>query len=467
MSPPVTGPVAGPACAPADLATLTGIRSGKPSYYPAYLSSTERLERVIHALDRISRALVRTVEGPGTLVRSVVQAAADHLSAECVLFAVADGALPDAELRHLVVGPDGGEVADLDALPETVRTHLRAARAGTLHLHPPHAVAQHIHVPVTLDGQVVGAFVAWAGPARDIDATDLSVLRILAGQTAAALLNSSLFQRSEQLYAEASRQADDLAARHAELQRTQEQLLAAQQRELLDSERHRIARELHDSVTQYALSAGMHIEVCRAEVADPGLRERLQVAKDLTRSAVEQLRSAIYALNRTGVDDRATLPAMLSELATVHLPDELRVDVRVEGAPAALPGEAEQSLLRVAGEALFNTAMHARATRAVVRLAYRGDRLVLSVADDGSGDPETVRRTLRLTSAGDLDGRHRGLANMAARARQLGGAFTVRRARLGGLGAGLGPAARADGRRTARAAARPGRPRRSPWLTPC
>ncbi len=440
----MTGRTRPEACSPAgaDLETLTGIRSGKGSFYPEYRSSAERLERVIQAMDRISGALVRTMEGPGTLVRSVVRATAEHLAADCVLFALSEGSLPDAELRHLVVGPDGEEITDHDELPDGVRNHLESIRVGRLDLHETATPAPrgHIHVPVTLDGGVVGAFVAWAGRGHDIDATDESVLRILTGQTAAALQNSALYQRSEQLlerseqlYAETSRHADELAARNAELQRTQEQLLAAQQRELLDSERHRIARELHDSVTQYALSAGMQIEMCRSEVDDQGLREHLDTAKSLTRSAVEQLRSAIYALNHTGAADRATLPAMLEQLATVHLPDELQVDVRVQGSPVALPGEMEQSLLRVAGEALFNTAVHAAADRAVVRLSYRGRRLVPSVADDGCGDPEAVRRSLRVAAAGDLDGRHRGMANMQDRARELGGTLTVRRARLGGL----------------------------------
>jgi signal transduction histidine kinase len=87
----------------------------------------------------------------------------------------------------------------------------------------------------------------------------------------------------------------------------------------------------------------------------------------------------------------------------------------------------------VAGEALFNAAVHAEATVAVVRLAYRKDRLVLSVSDDGTGDPEHVRRSLRVAAAGDLDGSHRGLVNMADRAREIGGTLRIRRAPQGGI----------------------------------
>ncbi|WP_433785926.1 MadS family sensor histidine kinase [Actinomycetospora sp. CA-101289] len=426
-----------------DLDQLTGIRSGKPSFYVEYLASAERLRRVIHALDRISRALVRTTEGPGTLVRAVAEAAADHLTAHWVVFALADGALPEAAPRHLVLGPVGDEVdADDPVVPPWVSAHLRGVRSGAGHRHgadaepaPGHHAQDphHLHVPVHLDGDVVGEIVAWTGAERAIDATDASVLRVLAGQTAAALQNSALHQRTMRLYGEASRHAEDLAARNEQLQRTRDALTVARQREVLDSERHRIARELHDSVTQYALSAGMQIEVVRSEMRDERQRERLETAKALTRRAVEQLRSAIYALHHSGDRGRQSLPAMLEELSTVHMPSDLRVEVRIEGRPVALPSAAERSLFRVAGEALFNAAVHAEAGVAVVRLAFRKDRLVLSVSDDGTGDPEHVRRALRVAAAGDLNGSHRGLVNMAERAREIGGTLRIRRSPQGGI----------------------------------
>jgi signal transduction histidine kinase len=256
-------------------------------------------------------------------------------------------------------------------------------------------------------------------------------MHILAGQTASALQNCTLLERSERLYARTARQATDLKARNAELQSTQEALGAARQREVLDDERHRIARELHDSVTQYALSAGMHIEMVRGEVHEPRLLEHLDTAKDLTKRAVEQLRSAIYALNEHESADQ-DLPAMLRQLTTVHMPEELRIDVRIGGEPVPLPSEQEQSLFRIAGEALFNTAMHADASRASIRLAYRPGAVRLTVSDDGRGRPEEVRRCLK-TSALSPSGEHRGLVNMQTRAMEMGGTVTFRRARMGGL----------------------------------
>src|ERR1019366_889486 len=61
-----------------DLEALTGLRSGKRSFYPEYVRSAERLEQAVQALDGISRALVRTAAGPRTLVEWVVRTATAH-----------------------------------------------------------------------------------------------------------------------------------------------------------------------------------------------------------------------------------------------------------------------------------------------------------------------------------------------------------------------------------------------------
>src|SRR5664280_2686444 len=363
------------------LAALTGVRSSKQSYYREYRRTNERMERAVRALDSISRALVRTVEGPRSLIEEVIRAAGEHLQSQWLLLGLAVGAL--VGLHRLESDP---EVADL------------------------------------------------------------SVLRILANQAAVSMHSSQLYQASltlrrhaQQLHDEATQQAHGLAQRDAELLRAERRLIVAGQRELLDAERHRIARELHDSVTQYVLSAGMAVDLCIQDIADMDTThhdvvERLDDAKELTRRAVEQLRSAIYALHHGGWEreDVAGLPELLTEVAIQHRP-HLAVSLRVEGQPFPLGTTVEHSLARVAGEALFNTSVHATATRAIVRLSYTDNQVKLWVSDDGTSDPAQLRRMLRLRKACDVDGRHNGLVNMASRAAELGGTFALRRARLGGL----------------------------------
>jgi signal transduction histidine kinase len=109
------------------------------------------------------------------------------------------------------------------------------------------------------------------------------------------------------------------------------------------------------------------------------------------------------------------------------------VQLRIEGDVVRLTNDADHEIARTVGEALFNVATHAKASRAVVRLRYRADRITVSVADDGTGDPTELSRKLRLERATMVDGRHRGLANMESRVSELGGSLAFRRARLGGV----------------------------------
>jgi signal transduction histidine kinase len=435
----------GPAGRPGgDLEALTGLRSGKRSYYPEYVRSAERLELAVQALDGISRALVRTAAGPRALVEWVVRTAAAHLRADWLLFVVADGVLPAARPRFLAVV--GGELIDDEGrLPAEVHEHLAVLRGRPWEVESHASGQEWVRVSMTLDDEPVGGIAARPSAGLEVAATDRAILRVLANQAAVALHNSFLFHataqlrgQSDQLYDATTRHARDLAARSAELAETQRQLVAVMQRQALDDERHRIARELHDSVTQSVLSVGMIIEVCRAELAGmegpaAKIAERLAPAKDLTRHAAEQLRTAIYALHRPADEAAAPLPVLLQRLSTVHRPINLNVTVILNGHPVALPPQAEQSLLRWSGEALFNAAAHGKATRAQIRLRYGPGGVTLSVSDNGTGDPAQLRRALRLTCTADMSGRHRGLANMMAMAEELGGALSIRRSRAGGI----------------------------------
>jgi signal transduction histidine kinase len=426
-----------------DLATLTGVRSGKRSYYREFQRSNERLHKTVRAMDSIALALVRPVEGPRALIEQVLTVAAEHLQADWMLLALADDALVDSRPRFLALDERGRWYDGIRALPPELRRELRTLR-GTGSCEPAVSDDGWVRVTMTLDGVPVGGLVGRHGLGDSPDDADLAVLRILANQAAVSMHTTDLHQsglvlqrRAQQLYDEVSQQAKDLTVRNDELRAAEQRLRAADQRELLDGERHRIALELHDSVAQSVLSAGLVVDVCRAESAGrpeaADLATQLAGATALIGKATEQLRSVIYALHHArSQDDVASLPDLLQEMANQHQP-HLAVAVRLEGRPTPLGTATEHSLARTAGEALFNVSMHAQATRALVRLRYSLDGVSLFVSDDGTGDPRELRRMLRLSAAGATDGRHRGLANMAARATELGGSLSIRRSRLGGV----------------------------------
>lgn len=425
---------------PADLTRLTGVRSGKYSYYPAFVRSTERMQRTVRAMERISEAVVRTVEGPRGLLEEVARAAAVHLDADWVVLALSDGHLAAARPRFVTIGPgliSHDRAADL---PEPVRLELSAVRSGFAA--PTARSDDWVRVPMSLEGRRVGGLSARHQLREQPEPDDLAALRILANQAAMSLHTSEQYQAGVNLHRQAQRlkrdaqaQARDLNERTSELHAAERRLAVAMQRELVDTERHRIARELHDSVTQYVLSAGMAMELARGDLSAGDLDEaasRLGEAKHLTQTAVSQLRSAIYALAQSHSDSVASLGELLDEVVAHH---RSLLDVRIiaEGRARDLGEHVHHELARAVGEALFNVVSHAGATRAVIRLRYREDELRLSVADDGNGDPGELRRMLRLEQRVIGDGRHRGLTNMDERVRSLGGSLAFRRARLGGI----------------------------------
>lgn len=425
-----------------DLAALTGVRSGKQTYYSAYQRADDRLQRTVAAMDSISGGLVHLVEGPRALLERVVRVAAGHLGADWTVLALSAHSLPGSRPRFLMI--DGDDVVH-DVMGELPHEARRAATVICTRA-PADVIVDEggvVWVPMLLEGQAIGAVALRPGSDLPVEPADLSVLRILANLAAVSLYTADLYhrglaqqRRAQHLFDEVSEQARMLSSRTAELRSAEQRLRVADQRELLDSERQRIALELHDSVAQTVLGAGLALEVLRGDLAQPEespATAELERARELIARATEQLRSVIYALHhQRTAEDVASLPELLAEVASQHRP-HLGVRLRVEGRPVPLGTSTEHALARTAGEALFNVAMHARATRANVTLRYLPDLVALRVSDDGNGDPVAMRRTVRLAHRGAADGRHRGLVGMAMRAEGLGGTFAIRRSRAGGV----------------------------------
>jgi signal transduction histidine kinase len=205
-------------------------------------------------------------------------------------------------------------------------------------------------------------------------------------------------------------------------------------RQAAEHERRRLARELHDSVIQQVLAAGLTIEWCLAEVpAGSPVHAKLEHARRLTGIAVRRLRSSLQTLAEGPPPDEEDLPDMLRRLLALPLAHGLDLSVEVAGTPVALPATVRRSLYRVASECLFNTARHAGARRAVIRLSYGPGVVVLSVADDGHGSPESLRKIIRGDRPGPGGGYHFGLADLACRAEEMGGTMRVSTSDLGGI----------------------------------
>jgi signal transduction histidine kinase len=204
--------------------------------------------------------------------------------------------------------------------------------------------------------------------------------------------------------------------------------------QVTEHERDRLARDLHDGAIQDVLAAGLAIDLCLTDVpAGSPMHARLKHAKRLTATALRRLRSSLQDL-REGVNvPDEELPDMLRRLEAEHLTDQLDLRVEVTGPPVPLSAEVSQSLFHIASECVFNAAVHGEARRAVVRLSYGRGIVALCIADDGRGKPRTLRRIIRGEVPGTGGGYHLGLADIAARAEEMGWTLQADRSDLGGI----------------------------------
>ncbi|MFY9929882.1 MAG: ATP-binding protein [Streptosporangiaceae bacterium] len=192
--------------------------------------------------------------------------------------------------------------------------------------------------------------------------------------------------------------------------------------------------ELHDGPIQEVLAAGLAIDLCLADTpAGSPMYGRLEHAKRLTATAVRRLRSSLQNLRDGASAADEQLPDMLRRLEARYCADQLHVSVDVSGALVPLPGAVRRSLFQVASECVFNAAVHGGAGRAVIRLGYGSGVLTLCIADDGDGKLKALRKIIRGAVPGTGGGYHLGLADIAARAEEMGWTLRIDRSELGGI----------------------------------
>jgi signal transduction histidine kinase len=200
-----------------------------------------------------------------------------------------------------------------------------------------------------------------------------------------------------------------------ELQRTQEVLAEAERQAGVVSERQRLAREIHDTLTQGFASIVMLLEAAATSLPSEASGNRhVERALQTARDNLAESRRVVWAMHPAALAD-ASLAEALRRLTTELSQDTgIETEMKVTGTPLGLVVDEETAVLRVAQEALSNIRKHAEATRVTVTLSYMDDAVALDVQDNGVGFASHETRS-----------RGAGLRTMRERAQTLGGTLAV------------------------------------------
>ena len=240
-------------------------------------------------------------------------------------------------------------------------------------------------VPIKLKGEVIGVLDAQSDEVNAFDESDLSLLQSMADQAAIAIENARLYEQARRL--------------------------------AVVEERQRLARELHDSVTQALYGTTLYAEAAARQLADGQVDlvgEHLRDLRDTAQEALREMRLLIFELRPSILESEGLVPALRARLEAVEQRAGLAVELRVTG-DRVLPPDVEEGFYRIAQEALNNALKHACAYRVRVSLHQGQKRAVLEIADDGRGfDPST-----------SVEGGGLGLDGMIERAAKMGGELVL------------------------------------------
>jgi signal transduction histidine kinase len=247
----------------------------------------------------------------------------------------------------------------------------------------PEGIAAYVDLPISIANQVFGIFNLSFTDQRRFTDDDRRLFAALAQRAAVAIENARLFGRAQ---------------RAAGLE-----------------ERQRLARELHDSVSQalYGIALGARTAKAQLERDPARAGEPLDYVLTLAEAGLAELRSLIFELRPESLETEGLVAAFQKQFAAIRARHGISVHPQLGDEPDA-PIAVKEAIYRIGQEALNNTVKHARATSVRVALSAANGRITLEIGDDGRGfDPES-----------DFPG-HLGLQTMAERARELGGSLAI------------------------------------------
>jgi PAS domain S-box-containing protein len=180
-------------------------------------------------------------------------------------------------------------------------------------------------------------------------------------------------------------------------------------------ERQRLARELHDSVSQALYGIALGAKTARTLVDQNPQRaaDPLDYVLSLAEAGLAEMRALIFELRPESLETEGLVVALEKQAAALRARHEVGVQTHLCEEPEASP-ETKEALYRIAQEALHNTVKHARARNAQIRVECDPDTIILEISDDGVG----------FDTGGDFPG-HLGLRSMRERAEGLGGTLKV------------------------------------------
>jgi two-component system sensor histidine kinase UhpB len=218
-------------------------------------------------------------------------------------------------------------------------------------------------------------------------------------------------EKGEPLDVEQLRNAVDRMLSRLDLERRRRAgaVLAAQ-----ESERARLARDLHDEVNQSLTGVMLRLSAI-ARDTDGDTREALGEVRDLTDQAMGELLRLSHDLRPSALDDLGLTAALETRLQSLRSDTDLQVDSDIASDLSSLSSDQQTVVFRVAQEAISNVVQHAGASRVHVSLQHVGSGVLLRVVDDGCGIGN--RRTP--TDLGERQ--HAGLTGMRERALLVGG----------------------------------------------
>jgi signal transduction histidine kinase len=185
-------------------------------------------------------------------------------------------------------------------------------------------------------------------------------------------------------------------------------------------ERDRIARELHDSVSQALFSTVLQTRIATRALDREGvsrsstLGRALTAVGELTLTAQREMRALLFELKGSD-DEDGLLPHLTRHASELSEREGLAVEVRGPRSSLPLSSEAQSHLFAIGREALSNVAKHSAAQRAWILVETEPNGVSMEIRDDGIGFETSVRHP-----------GHYGLASMRSRAAELGGTLTIR-----------------------------------------